>query len=223
MVRILVTEDNDELRRLMSIYLRRAGYEVLQARNGAEALAALEHGPAHLIITDIMMPVMDGLELIRELRQSGDRTPVLLVTVKNALEDKRDGFHSGADDYLTKPVNFEELLLRVEALLRRCDIQNEKQLQVGGCVLRADTLQLTDKNGVIEFRPKEYALLEKLLGAPGKIFTRQMLMDELWGYDTESDPRTVDTHIKRLREKLAGVSDFEIQTVRGLGYRAVIL
>ena len=223
MVRILVTEDNNELRRLMSIYLKRAGYEVTEAQNGAEALESLEHKPAHLIITDVMMPVMDGLELIRELRQSGDRTPILLVTVKNALEDKRDGFHSGADDYLTKPVDFEELLLRVEALLRRCDIQNEKELRIGGSVLRADTLQLTGKDYTIEFRPKEYALLEKLLGAPGKIFTRQMLMDELWGYDTESDPRTVDTHIKRLREKLVSVSDFEIQTVRGLGYRAVIL
>ena len=223
MVRILVTEDNNELRRLMSIYLKRAGYEVTEAQNGAEALESLEHKPAHLIITDVMMPVMDGLELIRELRQSGDRTPILLVTVKNALEDKRDGFHSGADDYLTKPVDFEELLLRVEALLRRCDIQNEKELRIGGSVLRADTLQLTGKDYTIEFRPKEYALLEKLLGAPGKIFTRQMLMDELWGYDTESDLRTVDTHIKRLREKLVSVSDFEIQTVRGLGYRAVIL
>ena len=180
MTNILVVEDNAGLRRLIGIHLRRAGYEVSEAADGQAALDLLEHSRVHLIITDVMMPRLDGYGLIRELREAGDTTPVLMVTVKDSFDDMRTGFHAGADDYLTKPVNFEELLLRVGALL------------------------------------------QTLLAAPTKIFTRQMLMDELWGYDSESDPRTVDTHIRRLREKLAGVPDFEIQTVRGLGYRAVI-
>ena len=222
MVRILVVEDNAALRRLMGIHLRRAGYTVLEAENGAAALELLEHERVQLIISDIMMPVTDGLELTDDLRRAGDNTPILLVTVKSTLEDKRSGFHAGADDYLTKPVDFEELLLRVEALLRRCGIRSEGLLRAGDCVLRADTLQLTGPDLVIDLRPKEYALLEKLLSAPQKIFTRQMLMDDLWGYDSESDPRTVDTHIRRLRDKLSAVSSFEIQTVRGLGYRVVM-
>ena len=195
MTNILVVEDNAGLRRLIGIHLRRAGYEVSEAADGQAALDLLEHSRVHLIITDVMMPRLDGYGLIRELREAGDTTPVLMVTVKDSFDDMRTGFHAGADDYLTKPVNFEELLLRVGALLRRCGIQHSGEIAVGGCTL---------------------------LAAPTKIFTRQMLMDELWGYDSESDPRTVDTHIRRLREKLAGVPDFEIQTVRGLGYRAVI-
>ena len=200
MTNILVVEDNAGLRRLIGIHLRRAGYEVSEAADGQAALDLLEHSRVHLIITDVMMPRLDGYGLIRELREAGDTTPVLMVTVKNSFDDMRTGFHAGADDYLTKPVNFEELLLRVGALLRRCGIQHSGEIAVGGCTLHADTLLVTGEG----------------------FFTRQMLMDELWGYDSESDPRTVDTHIRRLREKLAGVPDFEIQTVRGLGYRAVI-
>ena len=202
MTNILVVEDNAGLRRLIGIHLRRAGYEVSEAADGQAALDLLEHSRVHLIITDVMMPRLDGYGLIRELREAG--------------------FHAGADDYLTKPVNFEELLLRVGALLRRCGIQHSGEIAVGGCTLHADTLLVTGEGFSYELRPREFALLQTLLAAPTKIFTRQMLMDELWGYDSESDPRTVDTHIRRLREKLAGVPDFEIQTVRGLGYRAVI-
>ena len=211
MTNILVVEDNAGLRRLIGIHLRRAGYEVSEAADGQAALDLLEHSRVHLIITDVMMPRLDGYGLIREL-----------VTVKNSFDDMRTGFHAGADDYLTKPVNFEELLLRVGALLRRCGIQHSGEIAVGGCTLHADTLLVTGEGFSYELRPREFALLQTLLAAPTKIFTRQMLMDELWGYDSESDPRTVDTHIRRLREKLAGVPDFEIQTVRGLGYRAVI-
>ena len=222
MTNILVVEDNEGLRRLMGIHLRRAGYQVTEAADGLDALEKMEHGRVHLIVTDVMMPRLDGLGLVRELRSAGDKTPVLMVTVKDAMDDKRSGFHAGADDYLTKPVDFEELLLRVEALLRRCDMQQERLTRAGGCTLHADTLLVTGEGYSLELRPREFALLEKLLQSPQKIFTRQMLMDELWGYDSESDPRTVDTHIRRLREKLAAVPDFEIQTVRGLGYRAVV-
>lgn len=135
----------------------------------------------HLIITDVMMPRLDGYGLIRELREAGDTTPVLMVTVKNSFDDMRTGFHAGADDYLTKPVNFEELLLRVGALLRRCGIQHSGEIAVGGCTLHADTLLVTGEGFSYELRPREFALLQTLLTAPTKIFTRQMLMDELWG------------------------------------------
>lgn len=222
MTNILVAEDNESLRRLMGIHLRRAGYQVLEAADGLEALDRMEHERVHLIVADVMMPRLDGFALVRELRAAGDKTPILLATVRDSLEDKRSGFRSGADDYLTKPIDFEELLLRVEALLRRCDMQRQSVTRIGGCSLHADTLMVTGDGYAVELRPREFALLETLLGSPMKIFTRQMLMDELWGYDSESDPRTVDTHIRRLREKLGNLPDFEIQTVRGLGYRGVI-
>ncbi len=222
MTNILVAEDNESLRRLMGIHLRRAGYQVLEASDGLEALDRMEHERVHLIVADVMMPRLDGFALVRELRAAGDKTPVLLATVRDSLEDKRSGFRSGADDYLTKPIDFEELLLRVEALLRRCDMQRGRVTRIGGCSLHADTLMVTGDGYSLELRPREFALLETLLQSPMKIFTRQMLMDELWGYDSESDPRTVDTHIRRLREKLGNIPDFEIQTVRGLGYRGVI-
>ena len=222
MTNILVAEDNAGLRKLMGIHLRRAGYEVTEAADGMEALELMEHTRVHLIVTDVMMPRLDGFGLVQELRSAGDTTPVLMVTVKDTLDDKRTGFRSGADDYLTKPVDFEELLLRVEALLRRCGLEQKKELQIGGCTLEEETLLVSGSGYSLELRPREFALLRKLLGSPNRIFTRQMLMDDLWGYDSESDPRTVDTHIKRLREKLADIPDFEIQTVRGMGYRAVI-
>ena len=177
MTNILVVEDNAGLRRLIGIHLRRAGYEVSEAADGQAALDLLEHSRVHLIITDVMMPRLDGYGLIRELREAGDTTPVLMVTVKNSFDDMRTGFHAGADDYLTKPVNFEELLLRVGALLRRCGIQHSGEIAVGGCTLHADTLLVTGEGFSYELRPREFALLQTLLAAPTKIFTRQMLID----------------------------------------------
>ena len=222
MTNILVVEDNTELRKLLCIHLSRAGYAVYEAEDGLTALDMLEHVLIHLIIADVMMPEMDGYALTRDIREAGIHIPIIIITARDSLEDKRRGFGSGADDYMTKPVDFEEMLLRVEALLRRCNIIRNHEMTVGGCTLHSDTLMVTGEGYSVELRQKEFLLLEKLLSYPMKIFTRQVLMDELWGYDSDSDPRTVDTHIKRLREKLAMVPDFEIQTVRGLGYKAVV-
>lgn len=222
MLKILVVEDNVDLRELMVINLRSAGYNVLEAGNGEEALDVLDHTKVHLLIVDLMMPVMDGFELTEAIREADDDVPILIVTAKDALDDKRKGFRKGADDYMVKPIEMEEMLMRVKALLRRADIASEKVLKVGECVLSEDALTLVRGSDIIEFRLKEFQLLHMMLSYPGKIFTRHALMDEIWGYDNESDYRTVDVHIKRLREKVEHIDDFEIQTVRGLGYKVVI-
>ncbi len=226
MANILVVEDNLDLAELMAIHLRRAGYTPLLADSAAAALAALERGPVHLIIADVMLPGADGFSLVRELREAGDETPVLMATARETLDDKRQGFHAGADDYMVKPIDFEEMLLRVEALLRRDRIKHANVLHVRESILNGDSLCVTFRTaeGMRQFclPQKEFFVLFLLLSNPGRIFTRQTLMDEVWGYDSESDPRTVDVHIKRLREKFAAALDFEIVTVRGLGYKAVI-
>ena len=222
MTNVLVAEDNAGLRKLMTIHLKRAGYEVLEAEDGEQALEIMDHNEVRLLIADVMMPRMDGWELTRELREAGISIPILIVTAKDTLEDKKTGFSLGADDYLTKPVDFEEMLLRIGALLRRCDIQQKRLMRIGEWTLDEDTMTVRGADCVIELRQKEFLLLQRLLANPNKIFTRQMLMDAVWGYDSESDPRTVDTHVRRLREKLEPVRDFELRTVRGLGYKAVL-
>lgn len=222
MTTILIVEDNARLRRMMAMSLSHAGYHVLEAANGVEALDVLEQTSLSLMIVDLMMPTMDGFTLIEELRGSNHNLPVLIITAREALEDKRRGFKTGADDYLVKPVDMEEVLLRVEALLRRSHIAQSHMLKVGNTTLDEDSLTTITAGKIIVLPQKEFYLLQKLLSYPGKIFTRQALMDEIWGYDSNSDPRTVDVHIKRLREKYLRNKDFDIETVRGLGYRAVI-
>ncbi len=222
MIHILVVEDNEQLRKLMRIHLERVGYNVYESGNGMEALDVLENVAIHLIIADIMMPKMDGYELTGELRSAKITIPVLMVTAKETLEDKRKGFKTGADDYMVKPIDFEEMLLRVEALLRRSNLSGEHILAVGSTILDSDALTVSTDGQSVTLPQKEFFLLHMLLSYPKKIFTRQALMDEIWGFESETDPRTVDVHIKRLREKFAKSEDFEIETVRGLGYKAVI-
>lgn len=222
MVSLLVVEDNESLRKLMRIHLEKAGYEVFEAGDGLEALSVMERHMVDLMVLDIMMPHMDGYELTGELRGAKYTLPILMVTAKDTLDDKRKGFRRGADDYMVKPIDMDEMLLRVEALLRRSNIAGQNILRVGECTLDEQTMMVTCEEEKVSLRPKEFFLLHKLLCYPNKIFTRQSLMDEIWGYDCEADPRTVDVHIKRLREKLKAVPVFDIQTVRGLGYRAVI-
>ncbi len=217
---VMVVEDDKNLRRLMQACLEQEGYDVVVAEDGEQALEKLENSHVDLFICDIMMPRMDGYELTRVLREADYTQPVLFVTAKESFEDKRVGFGVGADDYMVKPVDMNEMLLRVSALLRRAQIANEHRLTVGQCVLDDQTLELTRGDVVLQLPPKEFYLLFKLLSYPKKIFTRQQLMDEIWGMDAQTDERTVDVHIKRLREKCEGFGDFKIVTIRGLGYKA---
>ncbi|MEY8358036.1 response regulator transcription factor [Anaerotruncus colihominis] len=220
MFSILVAEDDYSLRELMSDFLLDNGYQVCRAKDGAEALMLIERSHIDLMICDIMMPELDGYGLTRELREAGYDLPVIMVTARETLEDKHMGFLAGTDDYMVKPIDFEELLWRVSALLRRAQIASGHKLEIGGIKLDYDALSVTTEQGTDILPKKEFQLLFKLLNRPGKTFTRQQLMDDIWGLDSDADERTVDVHIKRLREKFGGFSQFKIVTVRGLGYRA---
>lgn len=222
MFNILVVEDNEDMRELFCTVLTDNGYHTVGACNGEEALSVMDKEYVDLIVADIMMPKMDGYELTDAIRSSGSDIPILMVTAKGQFEDMRKGFRVGSDDYMIKPVNVRELVLRVEALLRRAKISNEKKIVAGSTTLEYDTLTVKYADGTETVLPKkEFYLLYKLLSYPGKIFTRSQLMDEIWGMFSETDERTVNTHINRLRDKFASSDDFEIVTVRGLGYKAV--
>ena len=223
MFNIMIVEDDANQRKLMAAVLEQYGYNVLQATDGVDALDVLDKKHVDLMILDIMMPRMDGFELTDTLRQSGCNIPILMVTAKQSPVDKRKGFIIGTDDYMTKPVDEEEMVLRVGALLRRSRIVNEKKLTVGTTTLYYDSFTVVTGDTTNEHPQKEFLLLFKLLSYPGKIFTRRQLMDEIWDMDSESDERTVDVHVSRLREKYRNCPDFEIVTVRGLGYKAVHL
>lgn len=221
MFRILVVEDDADMRELFCTVLSDSGYTCMAASDGQEALDILEKEYIDLIVSDIMMPHMDGYELTRALRESGYDMPILMVTAKDQFDDMQRGFRAGGDDYMVKPINIKELVLRVEALLRRARISSEKKITVGHTVLDYDALTVTLHGKETILPQKEFYLLYKLLSYPNKIFTRPQLMDEIWGMFSETDERTVNTHINRLRERFADCPDFEIVTVRGLGYKAV--
>jgi DNA-binding response OmpR family regulator len=220
MISILVVEDQINIRKLMTARLEQESYVVYQAENGKEAFDILDTHHIELIISDIMMPRMDGYELTKILREENYNIPILMVTAKESFEDKEKGFRLGADDYMVKPINMNEMVLRVAALLRRAKISTEHKLNVGDIVLDYDALTVTTKDIVYELPKKEFYLLFKLLSYPKQIFTRQQLMDEIWGMDIEIDERTVDSHIKKLRKKFEEVDKFKIITIRGLGYKA---
>lgn len=219
MFAILVIEDDPSTRRLMNAVLRRGGYTPIDATDGANALEIMDKQHIDLILLDIMMPRMDGFEFTKTVRESGCDIPILMTTAKQTLADKRRAFGLGADDYMVKPIDEEELLLRISALLRRAKIAHERSLTVGETVLYYDSYTVVDREGEHILPQKEFLLLFKLLSYPGKTFTRRHLMDELWGMDSDTDERTVDVHINRLRERFRESSDFEIITIRGLGYK----
>ena len=221
MFNILVVEDDKKLRGLFLTTLIRNGYNALGAEDADAALLLLDSQHIDLMVSDIMMPGMDGFELTHQLREAGYQFPVLMVTAKEQFRDKQRGFHVGTDDYMVKPVDVNELVLRVGALLRRAQMINERRLTIGNTTLIFDELTVMYQGEAKELPQKEFHLLYKLVGYAGAIFTRQQLMDEIWGPDSQTDPHTVDVHIARLREKLSGNPDIEIATVRGLGYKVV--
>ena len=221
MFRILVVDDDKNTRMLMKAVLEAENYSVSTAENGEEALAVMDVTHVDLVVLDVMMPKMDGYEFTRTLRQSDNNLPILMVSAKQLPADKKRGFLVGTDDYMTKPIDVEEMLLRIKALLRRARIASERKIVIGNVVLDYDALTVSRGEEIQALPQKEFLLLYKLLSYPGKIFTRIQLMDEIWGADSETGWETVTVHIGRLRKRFEGWQEFEIVSVRGLGYKAV--
>ncbi|MDO5153250.1 MAG: response regulator transcription factor [Eubacteriales bacterium] len=221
MFRILIVDDDKNTRMLLKAVLEAENYSVSTAENGEDALAVMDASHVDLVVLDVMMPKMDGYEFTRTLRQSDNNLPILMISAKQLPADKKQGFLVGTDDYMTKPIDEEEMLLRIKALLRRARIVSERKIVVGDVVLDYDALTVTRGGRQQELPQKEFMLLYKLLSYPGKIFTRIQLMDEIWGADSETGWETVTVHIGRLRKRFEGWNEFEIVSVRGLGYKAV--
>ena len=221
MFQILIVEDDKELSQLFQKVLEKNGYQVKSASDGAQALEVLDKEYIDLIISDIMMPVMDGYELVSELRSAGYQIPVLMITAKGSFDDMRQGFFSGSDDYMVKPINVNEMVLRVGALLRRAQILNEHKIVIGSTEFDYDAMTVTTDKESLVLPKKQFLLLYKLAASLGRTFTKQQLMDEVWGYETEADPHTIEVHIGRLRERFKDNPDFEIVTMRGIGYKVV--
>lgn len=221
MFHILVVDDDLNTRRLFQAVLENANYTVSTAVNGEEALAVLDRTHIDLVVLDIMMPKLNGYEFTKTLREGDSTLPILMVSAKQQPSDRKMGFLVGTDDYMTKPVDEEEMLLRIHALLRRAQIVNERRIVLGSVVLDYDSHSVSREGQTMELPQKEFLLLYKLLSYPGKIFTRIQLMDEIWGADNESGWETVTVHIGRLRKRFAQWPEFEIESVRGLGYKAV--
>lgn len=218
---ILVVEDDPSTRKLMVAILKENGYHVFPAENGSAALEVLDKQHIDLMITDIMMPGLDGYQLTEQLRENGYTMPILMVTAKETRKDMKKGFRAGTDDYMIKPVDEEEMILRIKAMLRRAKIVSERKLHIGTVMLDYDSLTISREGQRMTLPQKEFYLLYKLLSNPDMIFTRIQLMDEIWGIESQTDDHTVNVHIGRLRERFMDWPEFEIITVRGLGYKAV--
>lgn len=221
MFHILVVDDDRHTRKLFRAILENAGYTVSTASDGAEALDLMDSEHIDLVVLDIMMPNMDGYEFTKALREVENNLPILMVSAKQLPEDKKKGFLVGTDDYMTKPIDEEEMLLRIKALLRRAKIVNDRRIEIGDVILDYDALTVTGHGEKQELPQKEFMLLYKLLSYPGKIFTRIQLMDEIWGAESDTGWETVTVHIGRLRKRFEGWQEFSIESVRGLGYKAV--
>jgi DNA-binding response OmpR family regulator len=221
MVNVLIVDDDKNICLLMRAVLERAGYCVFVAHNGIEALSVLDCAKIDLAIVDIMMPCMDGYEFTKTLRQSSQDLPIIMVSAKQLADDRKAGFIAGVDDYMVKPVDTEELCLRIKALLRRAKINDDKKIVIGGVVIDSESYTVSKDGQTQELPQKEFQLLYKLLSYPDKIFTRIQIMDEIWGMDCDTGWDTVTVHIARIRKRFEGWQEFEIQSVRGLGYKAV--
>ena len=221
MFHILVVDDDKNTRLLFKAVLQAENYTVFTADNGEAALEIMEQEHIDLVVLDVMMPKMDGYEFTRTLRESNNNLPILMVSAKQLPADRKQGFLVGTDDYMTKPIDEEEMLLRIRALLRRARIVSERRIVLGKVTLDYDSFTVSREGESIELPQKEFQLLYKLLSYPGKIFTRIQLMDEIWGAESETGWETVTVHIGRLRKRFESWEEFEIQSVRGLGYKAV--
>ncbi len=221
MFQALVVEDHENTRKLMETVLRKGGYEVHTAVDGVDALRVMDEQHIDIVLLDVMMPRMDGYRFTRELRENGVNTPILMITAKQLPADKHRGFLVGKDDYMTKPVDMQEMLLRMRALLRRAQIVSERKLRLGEVTLLYDALTVVRGEERQTLPQKEFYLLYKLLSYPDQIFTRMQLMDEIWGMESDSADTTVNVHINRLRRRFENYPEFELVAVRGLGYKAV--
>lgn len=222
MIKILIVEDHKNIRKLYSDFLKQQGFETLETVDGLAAIERLHIVKVDLMIVDVMMPRMDGYELAKIVRENDPNLPILMITAKDHLDDKISGFKSGVDDYMTKPIELSEFLMRIQALLRRSKVSLTQMIEIGS--FRLDESQFLIKRNTKSFDlpKKEFQLLFKLASYPNRVFTRTQLLDDVWGLDVDTDERTVDVHIKRIREKLDAYNDFKIKTVRGLGYRLEI-
>lgn len=222
MYNVLVVEDDANILKLMSIRLKKSGFNVLQAENAKEALDVIHSGDADIMVADVMMPGMDGFRLVEKIREEGNRMPIILATAKESLADKKEGFNCGADDYMVKPIEHEELVLRINALIKRADFRREKKLTVGSVTLDYEKLSVyNDKGEEAQLSKKEFLILFRLISYPEKIFTKSQLMDEFWGYESDTYSDTVKVHINRIRNKIAKFPEIDVVTVRGLGYRGI--
>jgi len=219
---ILIAEDEKNLQFLMEERLKHY-YTILLANDGAEAMDIILSKHIDLLITDVMMPEMDGFQLLKTIRQDGMNLPVLILTAKQSFSDKQTGFIFGTDDYMTKPVNFDELHWRIDALLRRSNIASERIIRIGDVTVDEASYTISNSNMTIDLPPKEFDLIYKLLSYPGMIFTKNQLLDEIWGYDSESSEDTVKTHVSRLRNKLVEFQELQIVTIKGIGYKGMII
>ncbi len=221
MVNILIVDDDKNIRKLLQVVLERQGFNVIVASDGLQALRVIDQVKIDLAIVDIMMPNLDGYEFTKTLRDGNADLSVLMISAKDMVEDRKKGFMVGIDDYMTKPIDIEEFLLHVKALLRRAKINDERKIIIGDVIIDSDSMTVAKNGQVIELPQKEFLLLFKLLSYPDKIFTRIQLMDEIWGMDCDTGWETVTVHIARLRKRFEGWQEFEIQSIRGLGYKAV--
>ncbi len=220
MINILVLEDDLDIRKIITDYLKSQGFKTFQARITKEAFEIIEKNKIDILITDVMLPNQNGFEFTKELRNSNYDFPILMITAKETINDKEQGFISGADDYMVKPLILKELLLRVNALLKRSKVITDKKLVIGNTILDSEAYTIEVNNGNIELTKKEFQLLFKLLSNPNKIFTKEILMEDIWGFDSNSYDTTIKVHVSKIRDKVHS-DDFEIVTVKGLGYKGV--
>lgn len=221
MFNVLIAEDEKNIRNLIGIKLKNAGYNVILTANGEDALNAVYENHVDIMVVDVMMPIMNGYELVRALRNDGKKIPVIMCTAKGGINDKAEGYDAGVDDYMVKPIDFDELLMRVKAVLRRAETVSERKLIIGSTVLDYDTLTVYDGVNKVLFTKKEFGILYKLLSYPEKSFSKSQLFEEFWSFDSDTEEDSVKVYINKIRNKINVFAEIDVVTVRGVGYRGV--